>query len=284
MWGPPDAPSPPPSSGRVTGVWSPASRRRMQLRLASVDWSPVFDTGRAGMLTLTMPGAWLRYAPTGRAWAAAWRRYWERHRRAWGPAPGAWIVEFQTRSTRRAPHAHCVLAIPEGTAWLGRGKGRRQVEYAEWAAHAWSEALGVEDGPGKEAHLRHGVHVQLFGDDGRSGARIAAYFAGYAAGKGYKGQRVPPPEWQEPGCGLPKVWGVRGLAERVVGEALLGADGDAAHVASLRFLRRWHRANHRGRRWPGNSAGVALNLGDRSEAVYRDLARAVEVCGPGHGL
>lgn len=285
QWGP--APLRVGASDRVVGVWSRASVRRMRLRLAGLDYEPIFGRGRGALITLTLPGDWLPLTPTGQHWAAAWRRFSERHRRAWGALCCVWVVEYQQGrrgAVRRAPHCHMIAEIPTGQAYVGRGARRRLVDYPEWLAVSWSEALRVPPGRGRDAHLVHGTHISMMTNDGREASRVAAYFSGYASGKGYKGQRIPPDEWQEPGKGLTRVWGIRGLSEADPVEMVLGDGEEGAQTWALRYLRRWFRANFPGHRWPGNASGAGLVLGDRTEAVYSDLCRALDVCVSGDGL
>lgn len=247
----------------ATGGWSAAARRRMRRRFAETDWAPVVDDGRAVMLTLTLPGAWTVVAPDPKAFAAALRRFWERWRRAFGDPQCGYVIEYQTR--RGAPHLHALIRRPLGRAWIGRGKRRRRVTWSTWVRHAWAESVAHPEPAQRVLHLRHGVDVEPWKGDP---ARAAVYFSGYASGR-WKGQNRPPAEWD--GVGLLRVWGVRGLARMPGTEMVLS---ESQRIWATRLIRRWHRANYPGKKFPGNSSGVTL-LTNRSEGLMTGVARAV---------
>jgi hypothetical protein len=246
----------------VTGGWSAAARRRMRRRFAETDWSAVTD-GAPVLLTLTLPGAWTEVAPSPEVFAQILRRFWERWRRAYGDPQCGWIIEYQRRG---APHLHALIRRPQNRAWIGRGKRRRRVVWATWVRHAWAESVAHPDLIQRRLHLRHGVDIEAWKGDP---ARASVYFSGYASGR-WKGQNLPPSAWD--GVGLLRVWGVRGLPSLPGVELVLS---DSQKVWALRILRRWWRANHRGRRYPGTSAGVTL-LTPRSETLMAAVSRAVD--------
>jgi hypothetical protein len=261
MWGPAeDAPS---ARAPATGGWSAAARRRMRRRFAETDWTAITEEGGAVLLTLTLPGAWLTIAPTPDEFARVLRRFWERWRRAYGDPRCGWVIEYQRRG---APHLHALIHRPAGRAWVGRGQRRRRVRWGTWVRHAWAESVAHPDPEQRRLHLRHGVDVQPWtGDPSRAGY----YFSGYASGR-WKGQNHPPAVWG--GVGLLRVWGIRGLPTLPGVEVVLT---ESQRVWALRFLRRWWRANHGRKRYPGTSTGVTI-LTPRSGAVRAAIARAVE--------
>ncbi|MPY95451.1 MAG: hypothetical protein GEV08_21065, partial [Acidimicrobiia bacterium] len=203
---------------RRTEFWSPRSRLRMMRRLASLDWRPViasedelFDaTGRfvagvAGLVTLTYPGAWERWAPDARTVKRHLERFIGRWDRAIGPFAGAWKLEFQRRG---APHLHLFARIPMAVEHkVGRGRGARFVaeSFTAWLSRTWFEVVGSHD----ERHLRAGTGVDfaegLRYSDPR---RLASYFSGYSVSKDKEFQHRVPEAWTE---GAGRWWGVRRL-------------------------------------------------------------------------
>lgn len=246
---------------RAQGGWSAAARRRMRRRFAETDWSPV-TMGEPVLMTLTLPGGWTEVAPEPEAFAQILRRFWERWRRAFGDPQCGWVIEYQRRG---APHLHALTGRPQGQAWIGRGEERRLVAWETWVRHAWAESVAHGDPVQRRLHLQHGVDVEPWAGDP---SRASIYFSGYASGK-WKGQNTPPAVWG--GVGLLRVWGIRGL-QRLPGTEMVLSDSQK--IWALRFLRRWWKANHPGRRYPGTSTGVTI-LSPRSQAVMAAISRAI---------
>lgn len=190
---------------RAITSWSARSRARMTRTLAQLDWTPIFEEGRpAVMVTLTYPGDWLTVAPTGKAVKRHFKALLMRFRRAWGREPQlVWKLEFQRRG---APHLHLLLVPPAGEASDGR-------LFRDWLSHAWAEVVGHPDPAEYRRHLAAGTGVDyLRGGRCFDPKRAAVYFSkhgGAAGGKEY--QHDVPVEWQEPGAGPGRFWGVVGL-------------------------------------------------------------------------
>lgn len=215
------------TAAKIT-AWSAKSRNAMRLRLAALDYAPLFvnffgtDTTPA-MVTLTYPGDWLAVAPDHATVRGHVRELEKRWNRAWAdhghPFVGIWKREFQRRG---APHYHFLLSIPthvEFRAWLSETWA--DVVGAEWCGtRCWEDWAGGRDyvsvKPGK-ACCERGRHVQAgTGVDFHEGARavdprrLAFYFAkhGEYAAKEYQNQG--PAEWLAKG-GVGRFWGVIGL-------------------------------------------------------------------------
>lgn len=91
-----------PVRGIIRG-WSPRSKRRLWLRMASIPWPEVAYI----FLTLTYPDDF-PHDPE------VWKRHLHEFEKAWerrfGPTRAVWVLEFQRRG---APHFHMVLVAPE---------------------------------------------------------------------------------------------------------------------------------------------------------------------------
>lgn len=117
-------------SPREIKALSLKSRSRMALRLATIDYSPLFADGRIpAMLTTTMPHDWETVAPTPAAFKKIVNRFREAYRRQWGEyIAGVWKMEFQWRKDcdakgchdPAAPHLHVIMSPPPGTAYAPR--------------------------------------------------------------------------------------------------------------------------------------------------------------------
>jgi len=114
----------PSKRGEIT-EWSPKSRARMALRLATIDYEAMFRNGdRAAMVTLTMPNWWEPLAPNAETFKKQINAFRQRYRDDWtageGAIAGIWKMEFQGRarfvSDAHAPHLHIVTVPPEGRA------------------------------------------------------------------------------------------------------------------------------------------------------------------------
>lgn len=220
--------------------WSRPSRLRMVETMCSLDWGPIVAPDQAGwrpsMVTLTLPGDWLTFAPTGQAFKQLMRAFLERWRRRWGTWRGVWKLEFQRRG---APHLHLYQATPTGP------------EFREWLSRAWYEVVGSGD----ERHLRAGTGVD-WGEGIRASdpKRLAVYFlkraTGHNLGIDKEYQHRVPFEWGgvnedgergPEGTGPGRFWGYRGL-DRCEAEVELDRQ---QFFQARRLLRRWARANGR---------------------------------------
>ena len=103
--------------------WSAKSRARIPLRLATLDYAPMFENGeRAAMTTLTAPNWWETLIPDAETFKKMVNAFRQRYRDDWtagkGAMAGVWKMEFQGRKTfvsdPRAPHLHIVTVPPEG--------------------------------------------------------------------------------------------------------------------------------------------------------------------------
>lgn len=229
--------------------WSAKSRNAMRLRLASLDYAPLFvnffgDETVPAMVTLTYPGDWEAVAPSN----AAVRRHVEQLRlrwnRAWAnqgnPFVGVWKREFQRRG---APHYHFLIVPPIDPT------------FREWLSETWAEIVGAAwcgeecwksfDGRLVKglACCERGRHVVAgTGVDFREGARavdprrLALYFAKHGGYSAKEYQNEGPASWLAAG-GVGRFWGVIGLEP-----ATATVEVDQATAQALaRVLRRLER-------------------------------------------
>ena len=214
-----------PKRGRVRG-WSDKSRNRMAVTLESLDYEPMFQSGRnAAMVTLTLPGdGWEQLVPdipTFKAMVASFRHA---YRYAWGDQlRGAWKMEFQHRG---APHLHILMVPPAGLS-RGRGslKGRR---FEVWLRLRWAQIVGAAEGsPARRDHELAGTHVSeaevaRYSDP----RRIGSYFAKHGTFSAKDYQNEMPEHWRqaieagETGGG--NFWGYWGLDKAIVTVELQG--------------------------------------------------------------
>lgn len=235
------------STRSVVTSWTRRSRSRMTLKLASLDYAPLFELGTPAMVTLTLPGDWLTVAPTGRAFKQLVDRFFRRLERAYGreAARLVWKLEFQLRG---APHLHAFMVPP--TVLARCSCCRRELPFRQWLSHTWADVVGHPDAGERAKHLAAGTGVDYReGLRARDPKRLAVYFSkhgGAAGGKEY--QHEVPAEWLPDGCG--RFWGVRGL-ETVT--AAVPVTDDAAKVVK-RTLRRLSQRQafygDPGSRWP----------------------------------
>ncbi|GAA4940103.1 hypothetical protein EV188_106233 [Actinomycetospora succinea] len=227
-------PAPPTPRQPITG-WSRKSRNGMVRRLCELDYTPLFAAGRLpAMVTLTYPGDWLTVVPTGDVLKRHMKALRKRYARAWGEDWAAvWKLEFQRRG---APHVHMLCTPPHG-----RAKTTGQT-FATWLSAAWAD---VVDHPDPEQRRRHELAGTAL--DYREGLRakdpkrVAAYFTkhGLLAAKEY--QHDVPSEWQAPGTGPGRFWGVWALKRATRTVAVTPEVG----VQAGRIARRWARAQRR---------------------------------------
>jgi len=231
--------------GQIT-AWTPRSRSRMVRRLAELDWAPFAAPGVVpAMVALTYPGDWLPVAPTGQAVKAHLAALVRRWQRAW---PGCWLVwklEFQARG---APHVHLfAVAWPTLPAGVIRGvtQARQRpavgdgLYFTRWIKAAWADIVAHPDPAERAKHESQGAHVD-WAEGLRSvdPKRVGVYFTKHAQYAVKEYQHQVPPEWQLPGAGPGRFWGVAGL-DRVAVPVVLT---DTEWLLLQRTLRRHHRA------------------------------------------
>ncbi len=246
-----------PGRTRIT-EWSRRSRNRMTQTYCFLDYAPLLEQGLLSMVTLTYPGDWLTVAPNGKAVKRHLRLLLLRFSRAWGysvQSPvtgrwrwvgrkliGLWKLEFQRRG---APHVHILMAPPVGLARKAHhaetglpvaGSGKR---WKQWVSEVWADIVDHPDPLQRLLHEDAGVRT----DDAEGlrmtdPKRIAVYFTKHGLFSAKEYQNVVPEEWQEPGAGPGRFWGVWGL-QKACSVAELH-EGDA--IAAARTLRRWARA------------------------------------------
>ena len=223
-------------------AWSRRSRLRMVETMCSLDWGPVVDPGpgrRPVMVTLTLPGAWLDVAPTGRDFKRLFDRFRKRWARKWGAVAWVWKLEFQRRG---APHLHIYTAVPTDP------------EFKDWLSRAWYEVVGSGD----ERHLRAGTGID-WGEGIRASdpKRLGVYFlkraTGHNLGLDKEYQHIVPEQWRGEGNGPGRFWGYYGLDKCEVEVEL----DDEQFWQWRRLLRRWAKANGR----PVRSLFVARRQG-----------------------
>jgi len=247
LWPDEEEPDEVPSRGVITH-WSARSRRNMIRRLAMIDHDSWKEPAwRLSMVTLTLPDDWQAVCPTGAAWKAAFDRFRGRWLREFGWWQCAWKQEFQRRG---APHMHLMTRVPDDGWRSSRGEN-----FMTWLSRAWADVIDADrytcrrcgvgcDCPRPDTefrrHLAAGTNVD-FGFRGTDPKRIAIYFLKHSAkshdGKEY--QHIVPDEWQQPGTGPGRFWGIAGLASI---DVVIDLDR-WAWVVVKRVLRHWHRAN-----------------------------------------
>ena len=234
-------------------AWSRRSRSRMTLKLASLDYGPLFALGTPAMLTLTLPGDWLTVAPTGKAFKALLMAWFKRLDRAFGKQPLVWKLEFQRRG---APHIHLFAAVPTTLApckceVCDQDQGT-PLRFHDWLSHSWADVVNHPDPVERAKHRAAGTGIDYReGLKARDPKRLAVYFSkhgGAAGGKEY--QHEVPVEWQEPGAGPGRFWGVRGLAEVVESVPVPEEDFVKMRRTLRRLSQRQAFYGEVGSRWP----------------------------------
>ena len=221
------------SSGSRSHIDSFSYKSRLALRkaVAQIDLEPLFQLVDEGwfvvMLTFTLPGDWLPYAPTpSDAWALV-AAYRSRQRRATGRVPLMVVKkEFQVRG---APHFHILTVLPPRLSIRG-------IEYSmfEWVSRVWFEIVGS----GEPAHLAAGTGVDVLHGDP---LRVINYFAGYINGRkaaAKERQHHAPAEW---GGRAGRFWSITGF-ERVSTSIPISKE----QFFALRRLLRAHARTRRG--------------------------------------
>lgn len=194
------------SRGVITG-FSASSRRRMLSTLGTLDLASI--AGIPVFVTLTYPGDWRQWCPTGREAKRQldmFRRRWERK---WGSFHGVWKLEFQPRHSQPserqlAPHFHILAVIPSINPGISPPTITAMSDLRDWVSETWWQVVGSK----VEAHRLAGTQVKE--SDGDYPGRVIGYFAGYTAGRKKEEQHIAPSNWPE----LGRFWGVIGF-ERV---------------------------------------------------------------------
>lgn len=203
--------------------WSEKSRARMTLRLATLDYTPLFEAGHApAMVTLTMPGEWESVAPTAHEFKRIVNKFRSSYLKHWGEScTGVWKLEFQHRG---APHLHIIMTPPEGTAYAPRSLDdldhlakcdgcpneahAQRYEFPRWVARMWAACVGHPDPAERRKHERAGTGVDYheltkYADP----KRIGIYFAKHGLYHEKEYQNVMPRIWRESGEGGARFWG-----------------------------------------------------------------------------
>jgi len=248
--------------------WSAKSRRRMTFRLASLDYAGLFRQGMPAMVTLTYPARWFAFAPDGRTVKRHLSALRRRYERRYGIKPFAlWKLEFQHRG---APHLHLLMPVPHGVH-LG--------EFREWVALSWNAIIcdGVESTESERYDaLMAGTAVDMReGFRMKDVKRIAVYFSKHSlkssGDKEY--QHIVPEEWQTPGAGPGRFWGVWGLVVVEFGFPL----DVRSFVRLRRILRRYSWANGRRRVMRGGSLHGGWVVVNDASAFASQLSRALSL-------
>jgi len=248
-------PPPDPLPSREITEWSRKSRARMFRAFSELDYDPLLErSGCPAMVTLTLPGDWLTVAPDGKEFKKLLKKLRKRWERAWDlPVLGLWKLEFQQRS---APHFHLFTVVPDGRTAAGRC-------FREWLSATWAEVVNHPDPEEFANHQRAGTGVDYAsGLRSRDPRRIAIYFSkhGLYAAKGY--QNLVPEEWQEPGKGPGRFWGVWGLQRCAKAVEVT----PQAATRAARVMRRW--AHSQGITY---EVTVSRYRGGRVESAYSDV-------------
>ena len=233
--------------GRVIWEFSRKSRQRLRQRVAEADWYAALQIPgvRIGMITLTYPGDWERYAPNPDAITAHRHALEKRLTRALGYLPGFfWVREFQGRG---APHFHLAGAWPTTIEGL---------PLRTWLSRTWYDIVGSVD----PRHLNAGTRIDWAkGLDASDPNRLAAYFSAYSTGEGGKEYQHHPPEgWCNENGSAGRHWGYRGV-DLTRAEVTLTRD---QMIEAQRFLRRYIASQKRTMRTKGRT-------GDRPRAINR---------------
>lgn len=224
-------PPPDPAPSREITEWSRKSRARMFRAYSELDYGPLLErSGIPAMITLTLPGDWLAVAPDGKTFKKLVKKFRKRWERAWGqPVLGLWKLEFQKRG---APHFHLFTVVPDGRTAVGQ-------QFREWLSATWAAVVAHPDPEERRKHELAGTGVDYAaGLRSRDPRRISIYFSKHGLYGAKEYQNTVPPEWQGPGMGPGRFWGVWGLQRVAVA---VEVTPQAATMAA-RVMRRWARS------------------------------------------
>jgi hypothetical protein len=217
-----------PTPTRMITEWSRKSRVNMRLKLAQLDYTPMYEdrTRVPGMMTVTYPGDWLPVAPNGREVKRHLKMLRKRYERAWGePLRCVWKLEFQHRG---APHVHFLMAPPHGEV-----DGQ---QFRQWLSRTWAEVVAHPDAEEYRRHLLAGTAIDYVeGMKAADPRRIATYFSKHSQFKAKEYQHRVPDEWAESGVSVGRFWGYWGLE---VATAVVEL-GQAEATVAARTMRRW---------------------------------------------
>lgn len=265
-------------------AWSKKSRASMTLRLSTLDYRPLFHTGRLpAMITLTYPGDWLTVAPD----AATAQRHLNALRKRYEYEFGEPLVALWKREHQRSgsPHFHLFAAPPTGKS------------FAQWLSKAWASIVAHPDPKERAKHERAGTGIDYAtGVRSSDPRRISTYFSKHnSANFGVKEyQNKPPQQWVDAGS-VGRFWGYWGIKPLIASVEI--SDEDALFIA--RVLRRWSKANakprtrlvHRGTKPSGEMKfrkvsrrrgrflnGLGFAIVEDGSSMGETLARAVQRC------
>lgn len=218
----------PSERGDITS-WSAQSRANLVRTVGQLDFT-VLDSepGVPAMVTLTLPGDWLRVAPDGAAFKAqfaAWRKRYERkYGRKWR---GLWKLEFQRRG---APHLHLYMVVPSAR------------EFQTWCSSAWADIVAHPNPIQRQRHSLAGTRVDILqGLRASDPKRLAIYFGKHSAPGGRSDkeyQHIPPAEWIDNGKSPGRFWGYIGI-EKATAATQVSKDD---FIRLRRIMRRWSRS------------------------------------------
>ncbi|MFJ9448653.1 hypothetical protein ACIRRH_43740 [Kitasatospora sp. NPDC101235] len=251
-------------TGREVFEWSRKSRARMILRMAELDWAPLFEIpGRIpAMVTLTYPGEWESVAGDGKEVKRHLVTFLKRYERAWGGRiVGVWKLEFQRRG---APHFHILMVPPHGSAgalerelhairtaeWksakqAGLDAGRRPyrraplgdaLSFPTWLSLVWADVVDHQDPEERRKHEAAGTGIDYAeGMKASDPKRLAMYFAKHGSYAAKEYQHEVPDLWKRPGKGPGRFWGYWGIE---VATVAVEVDWEM-YLLTSRTMRRW---------------------------------------------
>ena len=251
-----DCASPEPLPSREITTWSRKSRSRMFRAFCELDYGPLLArSGIPAMVTLTLPGDWTAVAPDGQSFKKLVKKFRKRWERAWGePMLALWKLEFQARG---APHLHFYTVVPDGRTGAGK-------QFREWLSATWTGVVAHPDPEQRRRHQLAGTGVDYAaGLRARDPRRIAVYFSKHGTFSAKEYQNEVPAEWQAPGKGPGRFWGMWGLKRAAVA---VEVDPASATLAA-RVMRRWARAQDVTR----EARPPRYRGGHRAESAYPEV-------------
>lgn len=251
--------------------WTERSRARMVKSICELDLSDWLKPGvLPALVTLTLPGDWLRYAPDAASWHRLIKIFRQRYQRAWGePLRGIYKREFQGRG---APHAHIFMVPPLGKAVNG-------MIFRDWLSLTWAEVVGAS-GDEFRKHRAAGTGIDYAeAVNMRDPRRLAVYFlkSGELAtskhsAKAY--QNVAPAQWLEgEKASAGRFWFIWGLEKKKTSVEISNDDW----IQARRILRNWYRSKRltkkvsRPRQRFDTATGELVRTFSRKTTVRREL-------------